>query len=74
LHRSAAVFTGRNGALEITVIERMILYFNGQPFVGRIVGRPSSDRPRLEDSVEFEPQVVVQAARGMFLDDEAQPA
>ena len=52
----------------------MVLDLDGQALVGRIQGRAAGDRPGLEDAAGLEPQVVVQAGRVMFLDDEAQGA
>src|ERR1700722_18448238 len=72
LHRSTAVSAGGNGALEVAIVERVILHFYGQPFVGGIVRGSPRHRPGLEDTVELEPQIVVQAPRVMFLYDESQ--
>src|SRR3712207_6912721 len=38
--------------------------------LGRVVRRALRDRPRLEDSVELEPEVVVPAGRVVLLHDE----
>ncbi len=72
LDGAAAVFSARNGPLEITVVERVILDLDGQAFLRRVQGGPSRHRPRFEDPVELESQIVVQAPRGVLLDDEAQ--
>ncbi len=72
LHRAAAVFTLGDGALEISVFERMIFHFDCQALVGRIDGGSARDRPGFEDAVEFEPEVVVETAGGVLLDDEAE--
>src|SRR5262249_31406646 len=69
-HRAAAVFALGNGPLERVVLDRMILHLDREPLLAGNEARPASDRPALHDAVELEPQIVVQAARGMLLDDE----
>jgi hypothetical protein len=59
-----------NGAFEIAVIERMILHFDREPLVMGIERRALRHRPGLEDTVELEPQIVMQPARIMLLDHE----
>ena len=61
-----------NGAFEVAVVERMVLDLDRQPLAVRIERRALGHRPRLEDAVELEPEIVVQARRVMPLDDEAQ--
>src|SRR5580692_5289299 len=73
LHRAAAVFACRNRSLEITVVERMVFHLDGEALIGRIIGGAASDRPGLENAIELEPQVVMQAPRRVLLDDETQP-
>jgi hypothetical protein len=73
LHGAAPILAGRNRSFEITVIERMILHLDRETLVGGIVGGAASHRPRLEHAIELEPQVVMQAPRGVLLNDEAQP-
>ena len=70
LHGAAAILALRNGAFEIAVIERMILHFDRQPLVMRIERGTLGDCPGFEDAVELEPQIVMQAGRGMLLDHE----
>ena len=72
LHGAAAIFAGRNRSLEIAVIERMVFHLDGEALVGGIVGGAASHGPGLENAVELEPQVVVQAPRRVLLYDEAQ--
>src|ERR1035441_2774538 len=43
--RPAAVLTLWNRALEITVIERMVLYFNRKPFLARVKRWAARHRP-----------------------------
>ena len=66
-HRAAAIFAFRNGAFERVVFDRMILDVNGETlFVGIETGA-ARNRPALHHAVEFEPQIVVQSARGVLL-------
>ena len=59
---AAAILSLRNGAFEVAVIERMILHLDGEPLFTRDEGGALGHRPGLEDAVELQPQVVVQAA------------
>ncbi len=70
--RAAAVLALRDRALEITVVERMILDFHGQTFVGGIQRRSAGNRPGLEHTLPFQAHIVVQLPGGMLLHDEAQ--
>src|SRR5580698_2037075 len=72
LHRTAAVLALGDGALKVPIVEWMIFDLDSLPFIGWIDRRPARHRPRFEHPVEFEPQIVVQPARGVFLYDEAQ--
>src|ERR1700736_4862941 len=45
LHGAAAVFAFGNRALEVAVVERMILHLNREPLVCGIQGGTSSDGP-----------------------------
>ncbi len=67
-HRSSAVLPLRNDALELAVLERMILDVHRQALVGRIQAGALRDRPALQDAFELEPEVVVQTRRRMLLD------
>ena len=69
-HRAAAVLTLGDVALEVGVIERMVLDVDGEaPHLG-IEARPLGDRPALEDPADLEPEVVVERAGAVFLDHE----
>src|SRR5207247_7009893 len=57
-------------ALEGAVLERMILDVHGEALVGGIEAGTLGHRPALEDAFELEPEVVVQPARRVLLDDE----
>src|SRR6185295_8725506 len=67
----AAVLALRDRALEIAVVERMVLDLDGQPLVARIERGPARHRPRAQDAVELDAEIVVQSRRRMFLHDEA---
>ena len=70
-HFAGSVLTRRNGALEPGVLQRMILDLDRQALVARIEARTLRHRPALQHAIEFEAEVVVQAARRMALHDEA---
>src|SRR5262245_37973133 len=69
--RAAAIFALRNGAFEITVIERMVFGFHGKALVLGIERGALGHGPRLENAVDLEAQIKVQASRGVFLHDKA---
>jgi len=48
----------------------MVFGLDGQAFIGRIEGRAFGDGPRFQRPISLQPEVVVQAPRGMFLDHE----
>src|SRR2546423_2123711 len=48
----------------------MILDVHGEPLFARHEARASCYRPALHHAVELEPQIVMQARRGVLLDDE----
>jgi hypothetical protein len=50
----------------------VILDVHRQAALFGIEGRPFGDRPRCENAARFEPEIVVQPARAVLLDDEAQ--
>src|SRR5690606_4631692 len=70
-HRAAAIFTFRNRSFEAAIIERMILDVDGKALVARDEARAFGYRPALQHAIHFKPQVVVQPARGVLLDNEA---
>src|SRR5262245_41422435 len=69
--RTAAVFTLRNDAFEVAIIERMIFGLDGKSFVFGIERRPLGYGPRLEDAFDLETQIEVQAPRRVHLHNEA---
>src|SRR5262245_8974937 len=68
---AATILALRNGAFEVTVIERMIFGFDGKPPVLGIKRGALGHGPRLEDAIDLETQIKVQASRCMFLHDKA---
>ncbi len=69
-HGAAAVLALGDDALELAVLERVILDVHRQPLVGRVEAGPLRHRPALQHAVQLEPEVVVQAARRVLLDHE----
>ena len=69
-HGAGAVLSLRDHALEAAVAERMVLDVHGHAPHMRIEARALGNRPALERAVELEPEVVVQAPRGVLLDHE----
>src|SRR5580704_678422 len=69
-HRARAIFALRNVSLEIKVFERVVLGADRKPLVADREARAFGDRPAFQDSVHFEPQVVMEPARRVFLNDE----
>ena len=74
LHRPGAVVAGGDLALEVEVLERVVLGVDRDAVVLGVVGDPVGHRPRREHAVVLEAQVPVQAPRVVLLDDEALPA
>src|SRR5208282_2240650 len=68
------VVSGRNRAVETSVLERMVFGLHRQPFVGRIERRAFWNGPRFQDPVDLETEIVVQPPGVMFLDDKPVPA
>src|SRR6185437_15521736 len=63
LDGAATVLSLWDGALEVAVVEWMILHLHGETLVRRIERGSAGHRPGLEDSVELEPEIVVESAR-----------
>src|SRR6185436_13619706 len=72
LHLARAVVPFRNHALELRVVERMVFDVLREALDAGVGARLVGNRPALQRAVEFQPEVVVQAARGVLLDDVAQ--
>ena len=69
-HRAAAILPLRNGAFEAVVFDGMVLDLDGEPFLSGNEARSSRDCPALHHAIELKPQVIMQPARGMLLNDE----
>src|SRR5438445_3990852 len=73
-HRSRAILPFRNHTFEVGIFERMVLCPDSQPLICRIHGRPFRHRPGYQDSVNRQPEIIVQAAGVVFLNDKDMPA
>jgi len=49
----------------------MVLHVDREASVGGVEARTLRDRPALQDSVELQPEIVVQPSSRVFLNDEA---
>ncbi len=70
LDRSGAVLSGRDLALEIRVIQRVILHVDSQVTLASLERNPLRHGPAGERAVPLEPEVVVQPPGSVALDDE----
>ena len=71
---SPAVLLRRNDALEVEVLDRVVLGAHRQAADLRVEGRALRDGPADEDAVDLEAEVVVQRRRAMPLNGEAAAA
>src|SRR5262245_25599751 len=71
-HGARAVLLRRDDAFEAPVLEGMVLDVHGEPAHGWIQAGALRNRPRQQHPVELQPEVVVQLARCVLLDDERQ--
>ena len=69
-HLAAAVLARRNYALELDVLDGVVLDVDGELLVGGIGRDPLWHCPRDEDAPDLQAQVVVQPGRRVQLDDE----
>ncbi len=67
-----AVLPFGNDPLEPAIFERVVFDMDRQALFGRIEARTLRHRPALQHTVELEPEIVMQPARGMLLDHEGQ--
>src|SRR4029079_14333150 len=67
-HRAAAVLALRDDALEVAVRDRVILDVYGQALLPRVQAGALRDGPAQQHAVQLQPEVVVQAGRGVLLD------
>ena len=58
-------------AVEVQVLQRVVLGVHGQAVLAGRVGQEVRHRPRHEHAVALEAQIPVQARGGVLLDDEA---
>ena len=68
---SPAIFPFRDDPFEIAIVDGVIFDVDGKALDLRIEARPFRDSPALVNAVEFETEVVMKAARSVFLNDEA---
>ena len=69
-HRAAAVLALRDDALELGVLDRVVLDLHREPLDRRIERRTLRHRPREQHALPLEPEVVVERGRAVLLDDE----
>jgi hypothetical protein len=69
-----AVVVGRNHALEVDVVDGVVLDVDREPLVRRVRRRPLRNGPRLQHAIELEAEVVMSAPRRVLLHDEPLPA
>jgi hypothetical protein len=68
-HRARPILAGRNLALELQVLQRMVLGVHGEAVLGRVRRNSVGDRPGCQDTVVLEPEIPVQAGGVVLLDD-----
>ena len=73
-HVAAAVLAARDHALEVGVVERVVLDVDREVPRRGIEGQALRHRPAHEHAVDLEPEVVVQTAGAMPLHHEAGPS
>ena len=67
---AASVLSLGDGALEVAVLQGVVLHVDGEAADLGVQAGSLGDRPAEQHAVELEPQVVVQAACGVLLDAE----
>ena len=67
---AGAVLLGRDHALEVEVLDRVVLDVDGHPPDVGVERRALGHGPRHEDAVDLEAEVVVEPGRAVALDDE----
>src|SRR4029079_417886 len=70
LDGACAVVALRDLALELRVLDRVVLDVDGEVLRARLEGDALGDGPRGEGAVALEPEVVVEPPRVVALDDE----
>ncbi len=69
--RTAAILALGYRALEIAVVERVVLDMDGEALFARHEARALGHRPAFQNAVQFQPEVVMQPPRVMLLHDKA---
>ena len=67
---ATAVLSFGNDALEVRVVDWMVFYLYGEMFLSLGPRQALRHRPRFQDTLHFQPEIVMQAAGIMFLDNE----
>ena len=68
--RAGAVVARGDEALEVAVLERVILDVHREPLVGRVVRGSFRHGPGAEHALHLEPEIEVQPAGGVLVHDE----
>src|SRR5579885_1015822 len=68
---AGSVFPLWDCAFKTGELKRVILHLNGQPFFSLLLRQPLGHGPAFQHPSPFKPEVIVQSARFVFLDDEA---
>ena len=68
-HGAAAILALGDHPFEPAVIHGVVLDMNGEPLLAGIEAGTLRHRPALQDAIEFEAEIVMQAARGVLLYD-----
>ena len=69
-HRTRTIIALRNDSFEIGVAHGVIFSLHRHAFIGGIQRGPFGNSPGLERTVDGQAKIVMQAARGVLLDDE----
>ncbi len=67
---SRAIIAFRNFPFEVGVIQRMVFRLHRQPLVGVALGRSLGHSPRLQSSIDRQPEIVVQPRCPVLLNHE----
>jgi hypothetical protein len=70
-HLPRPVLALRDRSVEVQVLDRVVLGVDGEPVLARILRNATGQREREQHPVVLEPQVPVQAAGVVLVDDEA---
>ena len=66
---AGAVIALRDNAFKILVIKRMVFNQDCQPFQGGIKRRSLRDSPAFKNSVQFQPEIIMESPCRMFMND-----